>query len=373
MTVRSSKTKPYLQKTETCDVAPHPSPETFELLKELYADGGSIFCAYHTLGITYHDTKFLTVVDGELYVDRERELQSLFPSHSYFFDDTLTPRPVRFRGFWTSLRNTRRLAKLHGDVQQLTRECDARLRHPLNSNSLVDAKRTFFNDYEFIFTVNLFAQRAVDLLRSSLPPSMTLAQALRYFPSDLPQTLEPPAHLVGNTLELADTSPFVALFPNSGDQVVPNDIPLVVLRNAQLFMRLREYGRWLALRHICELRRFISHPLGSEAIVQPVLASRPSFGNQIKSVGVSAGKAMGLIVTTPEQGGILAVSALTPELAAHASMLRGVIADHGSILSHFAIIAREIGLPVIVHYPVNQLKPGQQVSIDGSAGTVELL
>ncbi len=53
----------------------------------------------------------------------------------------------------------------------------------------------------------------------------------------------------------------------------------------------------------------------------------------------------------------------------------GVLIERGSILSHSAIVAREMGIPTIVGIPglTNRLRTGQRVRMDGAAGTVEIL
>lgn len=53
----------------------------------------------------------------------------------------------------------------------------------------------------------------------------------------------------------------------------------------------------------------------------------------------------------------------------------GLLIERGSILSHSAIVAREMGLPTIVGIPglVAALQNGRRVTMDGAAGTVEIL
>jgi pyruvate,water dikinase len=52
----------------------------------------------------------------------------------------------------------------------------------------------------------------------------------------------------------------------------------------------------------------------------------------------------------------------------------GLLIERGSILSHSAIVAREMGLPTIVGIPglTMNVKTGDRVRMDGSAGTVEV-
>lgn len=364
--------KYFFAKTEACDVAPRPSAKTFEILKAMYTDGGPVQRAYKRQGVEYHWTDFLKLFDGELFIDKEKEIQSLFPSHSYFFGTAYAVRPVRLKGFLTSLKNTKRLQSLGGDIDKLFTELVERMTEPWSKVSEKLARQAFLDDYEFIFTINLLAQQALDQLRRVLPADILLVEALSYFPKDLLKVLTPPAGLLGNTFELNDVSTFITSVRDEISKNIPDEIPLNELKNAQNYLRLREYGRWLALRHINRLREFVK----VETISQPawslpaMITDIPRRADDRAPVGVSAGRATGKLVITPEKGGILIVSALTPELAQHAGELKGVIADHGGLLSHFAIIARELGLPVIVNYPIHHLKLGEQVTMDGSHGVV---
>ena len=52
----------------------------------------------------------------------------------------------------------------------------------------------------------------------------------------------------------------------------------------------------------------------------------------------------------------------------------GLLIERGSILSHSAIVAREMGIPTIVGIAglVSTLKTGQVVTMDGGTGTVRV-
>lgn len=368
----------YFEKTEVCDVAPRPSPETFQLLQEIYTTNGPIDQAYRSQGITYVDTHFLRLIGNELFVDRERELQSLFPSHSYFSTDPYSPKQTKLKGFWISFKNTGRLQNLRGNFDVLSADCADRLHRSLASTTIDAAKEAFFHDYEFIFTINLLAGQSITRLQRALPPSISIAEALSYFPSNLPPAWEAPTGLIGNTLDLADGSPLISQITEHKTQTIPSNIPSDLLFAAQSFLRLREYGRWLAIRHINRLRTLLSiqiyppEPGKALTSLPSIITDQKLPPAPIKSVGLSAGIATGELVTTPKAGGILVVSALSPAMVAHIPLLAGVIADHGSVLSHFAIVAREAGFPVVAKYPTKTLPIGQIATIDGGTGSVTL-
>ena len=363
----------YFAKTEVCDVAPRPSLPTLELLRAMYAAGGPVDTAYRSFGVFYRDTEFLRTFNGELFVDKERELQSLFSSHSYFHDATYTPRPVRLKGFLESLKNTKRLQQIAGDREALAQDLRRRLDTPLQKTSEQAARTAFLQDYELVFRINLLTQRNLEILRSSLPKTINLTQALSYFPGELSPLWDAPQGLVGNTFEFGDRSRLVSTLKAKVSTKIPSEISLPALIEAQEYLRLREYGRWLALKHINNLRGYhkIEKTDGEYCSTLPVtITDRLLLQKANAPLGVSSGIATGKLVIRPEAGGILVVSSLTPDIAEHAKSLKGVIADHGGLLSHFAIIAREMGLPVIVQYPIHTLKMGETVTMDGATGEV---
>ncbi|MFN8790381.1 MAG: phosphoenolpyruvate synthase [Bdellovibrionales bacterium] len=55
--------------------------------------------------------------------------------------------------------------------------------------------------------------------------------------------------------------------------------------------------------------------------------------------------------------------------------IRGLLVERGSLLSHSAIVAREMGIPTIVSIPglTKKLKTGMKVRLDGKAGTIKIL
>lgn len=55
--------------------------------------------------------------------------------------------------------------------------------------------------------------------------------------------------------------------------------------------------------------------------------------------------------------------------------ISGLLVERGSLLSHSAIVAREMGIPAIVSVPglLKKLKSGMRIRLDGKAGTVKIL
>jgi rifampicin phosphotransferase len=103
---------------------------------------------------------------------------------------------------------------------------------------------------------------------------------------------------------------------------------------------------------------------------------------RLVGVGVSPGRAQGEAVVvreprdTPGVAGRIVVAPSTdPGWLPLMLAARGLVVEHGSLLSHSAIVAREIGLPAVVGVAgaTAALAARQLVQIDGAAGEVEIL
>ena len=78
---------------------------------------------------------------------------------------------------------------------------------------------------------------------------------------------------------------------------------------------------------------------------------------------------------TPTPGEILVAARTDPGWVMLFPAAVGLLVEHGSLLSHSAIVSRELGLPSIVAVPglTAWLKTGDLVEMDGAAGTVRRL
>lgn len=68
-------------------------------------------------------------------------------------------------------------------------------------------------------------------------------------------------------------------------------------------------------------------------------------------------------------GSVVVTASLRPSLTQFLDRISGVIAEHGSRASHFAAVARERGVPVVIGSDI-ALPPGQVVTVDGAAGRI---
>ncbi len=115
-----------------------------------------------------------------------------------------------------------------------------------------------------------------------------------------------------------------------------------------------------------------------QAIGRPVPISGAS---ELKGTPVSAGVCEGaaLVVTEPtlaaaEDGFILVCPSTDPAWVPLFLKARGLVMETGGVLSHGAIVARELALPAVagVSQACQRLRTGQKVRVDGSTGIVHV-
>jgi pyruvate,water dikinase len=72
---------------------------------------------------------------------------------------------------------------------------------------------------------------------------------------------------------------------------------------------------------------------------------------------------------------IMVTSHTDPGWTSLIALSKGLIIEHGGVLSHASIVARELGIPAVIgaENAVDILSDGQMVEIDGSAGTIRIL
>jgi len=114
-----------------------------------------------------------------------------------------------------------------------------------------------------------------------------------------------------------------------------------------------------------------AEPEPPEPELQPLIS-----GGTIASPGVGSGRVFILdheaqLVDVPD-GSVLVSPTLPPSFAGILERLRAVVAEGGSRASHFASVAREYGLPVIVglHGARSTLAQGETVTVDAGRGMI---
>ena len=121
---------------------------------------------------------------------------------------------------------------------------------------------------------------------------------------------------------------------------------------------------------------------GPEGAAEAVAALDIERFQLLRGVGASAGVASGpaRIVKSPAEfgkvrpGDVLVCRSTAATWTPLFDIVSGLVSEAGGILSHPAVVAREYGLPAVVgvHRATELVSDGEQVRIDGAAGTVQL-
>jgi len=102
----------------------------------------------------------------------------------------------------------------------------------------------------------------------------------------------------------------------------------------------------------------------------------------LKGIGCSPGKVLGRVrvVLDPQEvsslnGDILVTSSTDPGWVTLFPSASGIIVERGSLLSHSAIVSREMGKPCIVSVTglLKTLRTGDEIEMDGSTGTIRII
>jgi len=109
-----------------------------------------------------------------------------------------------------------------------------------------------------------------------------------------------------------------------------------------------------------------------------VREGEPSWQGTGVSPGIGVGRARVIAAgetLTLEAGEVLVTPVLDAALGPLLASAAGAIAEIGGLLSHGAVVARELGVPCVVdiHDATRRLRTGDRVLVDGSAGLVRPL
>lgn len=418
----------FYEKTEISEIAPRPTAITYDILHEIYKQGSAVDKVYRKYSVTYQEQDFLTIIGNELYVNREEEIKTLLPSYSYLANTELKPKFHTLNGIFRTLKNIVKINSLNATASSLLKEVKGKLEYNIPSDEgFQTAFNRFLNDYCLIFEINLLAEKALKRFHFAVSKNGGDEALLLSLPNkEMLGNIDLKDNLLGNSLEIKDTTTFSSKVSNSTNQTA-NEVfqrlpswkqlqlkPLI--KNAQDFTRLREYGRWLTVRHISHLRdillnlatkhnfktaenvyfykisEIISNQLSEQVAEErkeqhesfskfnfPIVLSNVfGFTSENKPVGVSPGIAEGVLVEVNEiskhtEPIILYTKILSPDLVQYFPKIKGILSQRGGILSHLAIMAREHHIPVIVNFNIaeSKIKLGEKVVLNATENTVK--
>lgn len=404
----------------------NPSPLSFSVLESLHKSTGPIAQAYQTFGVQYHPTNEHIQIGNAVYVDKLKELQSLFPAYRYRQGKRIlgwgNPRSL-----FLTWRNTWHLGHLqvHKRIDALQTKIRHFLAEPVQTDLSVQAAIEQLQvAYKTVFEISLCAQKASNDLERFLGESgRQFSSALLWATNELQLDMVDMSGVVGNSVNIDDTSEFVPITISEKENVDAADwlksLPSwkqhalqPKITTARQYLELREASRYVSVRVISQLRNAIQNMVNDSAVDHSLsgyttldelirgelsesklqqrqieykklnnyrfpytIASHVPEAKATASHGVSAGVVVGKATSIKNlkqnqtEKSILLVDTLSPDVVQHFPFVLGVIARTGGLLSHAAIMAREARLPVVVN-ETYEIAEGQQVRIDGATGEI---
>lgn len=349
---------------EIFEVAPESSVETYELIKKIYAKDGPVENVYRRWGMKYKNLPFLIYKNGRLYVDKDLEKKTV----------PQTIRNIVFSG----------LIKI-GNWQELFEKIKKRLEE---NDRTENREKKFLDDYQIIFEINLKFEKVIKMMEMALVKERVKLISLLTYGEDLVTGMPDleinwdKKGLKGNSIELDDTSKFVEV--KSEIKKCPKEIKewfgqltefkkrqlTDLIRSCLIYSKLRERGRWLMVKDLAGLKK--------RKIVRKIVKDRRmEYLEPRKVVGVAVGKARGILVdekmvTDEKYKGkdkIIYCEVAKPELTEILGQAVGVVTNKGGMMSHLAIVAREMGIPMVVGFD-GRMVLGKIVEIDGERGDI---
>src|SRR5947209_3926012 len=177
----------------------------------------------------------------------------------------------------------------------------------------------------------------------------------------------------------------VLTWATGGRPLGPQHWPPIVARRKQILERLAEWTPPPALGvtpdAVTDPMTIMLWGVTTERVHE--WARQQDGGHVLNGAAASPGVTKGAarVVRSVDQladvrdGEILVCGSTSPAWAPIFSKITATVTDVGGVMSHAAIVAREYGLPAVVGTgrATSQIRSGQKIRVDGSAGTVTLL
>jgi pyruvate,water dikinase len=177
----------------------------------------------------------------------------------------------------------------------------------------------------------------------------------------------------------------VLMWSTGGEPIGPQHWPPIVARRKEILERLAD---WTPPPAIGAMPEEMNDPvlnmlwgITTERIRSWARSQEggPELAGAAASPGVVEGPAR--VVKTVQEisdvrdGEILVCSITSPAWAPIFTKVNAVVTDIGGVMSHAAIVCREYGLPAVVGTgrATSQIKTGQTIRVDGTAGVVSIL
>jgi pyruvate,water dikinase len=177
----------------------------------------------------------------------------------------------------------------------------------------------------------------------------------------------------------------VLMWATGGTPIGPKHWPPIVARRKEILERLES---WTPPPAIGAMPEEVTDPVlnmlwGITTERVHAWAQSQDGGPELTGAAASPGVVEGVarVLRTAgelgemQDGEILVCSITSPAWAPIFSKVQAVVTDIGGVMSHAAIVCREYGLPAVVGTgrATSQIKTGQRIRVDGSAGVVTIV
>jgi phosphohistidine swiveling domain-containing protein len=430
-----TKKRFYFEKTSLSETFNRPRPLSFSILKALHAEKGPIEKTYAHLSIVYQPHRELFHIFGtELFVDKQIEIKTLFPSLGYTKANTEKPRLETLYGLYTTIKNMWALSRISLKNYPHHAERLGQLKNtaPSEMCSIKESVEVLLEQYTTIFEINIFSQKALSVIKKMLGNNSPILPELLTHHKEMDEAIatlpnrEASTSLRGNSLNIDDTSPFIEMSAqikkigsdkdywgtlptwkqkiltphiiyarkytmlresarilsvqliNTIRTCVEDQAKILFPKNPHLiyFATLEELMEGTVQQSVCEERKKY-YEKNIKIITPPYLASFVKVIKDTSCVGVSSGRAEGTFVTpedlhTTPGAKILYTELLLPHIAQHFGSIVGIVSKNGGVLSHLAILARESHIPVVVTNGSVPIPLGKMGCIDGNTGEIKI-
>jgi len=386
----------WYEKTDLSAAVPRPTADMMRILEKIYGENGPVQQVYKNHRITYQPSFFWKQIDGDLYVDREAEMKTLFPVYGIRSSQkhgSVSFCLKSFKGLLKTLKNQIALQRMTlDDHEDFFGNLQKSLLDESSLGTSDEVVQQFLQAYEVIFAINLKTTKAFQHLRTALGKHADYFQELlsssRFSEEKIFPSLDIPEHSgwKGNGLDLSDTSPFsiASSTEYSSENILSwwNGLSdfrrswiATYLQRARRWQELREYARWLTVKHVQLLRAFFPvQDVERSSLTLPSVITNLPFAKNSRKV-VSGGNARGILLTVDALSSdvedvILYNPLLSPALAPYLSKVKGIITEQGGMLSHLAILAREKGIPVLTGVSTSEVQDflGKEIHLDAEEG-----
>ncbi len=221
------------EKTEVSEIIPKVSEFSFSLLKMIYGFNWPISKFYKSKGIEITHGKILKIIWRDLFIDKEEELNNIFPSITYFKEKYKT-KTVFWRNIIRTLKNIYRINSIKFDsykaLTDITNIIKSLKNTDINKLNFEKILSIFIKNYQTIFYINYFTQKSMaqndiykrkfwvnlfDFLDTSLVKDNSLLEIKNLLKNiDLSQTK-------WNSLDILDSTDFQTNFLNKETKNLP--------------------------------------------------------------------------------------------------------------------------------------------------------